>query len=260
MCNDSMAAFGQTPSSAQIPGTTQTAAGQCCWCEDFAKVVTADALSKYYRDSATPPGNFKSDKQYQINIKLNKLEAIIVVTAKFVNVSGVDKSTVKKLKSDWQSASHNQWNQSQYKLRVIDPECGTKDLKISHVFQWVESGQHIEVRCQSGKVRANVQGKIMQTGTTSNGWTFSHEIGHVIGLPDEYADQGNRTVAYRKPDGTFAVAIKKRIDGVDSRIGANIMSAAGATKIEVRHFWPLAIEAQELLNASLGRNVKCDIV
>ncbi len=260
MCNDSMNALDQNPSSAGISGTTQTAAGKCCWCEEPAKIVSADAVAKYYNDSASPPGQFRSDKQYQVNIKLKSLEAILVVTAKFLNTSGVEESAVENLKNEWQSASHKQWNQSQYKLRVTDPECGTKDLKIKHALQWVESGQHIEVRFQSGKVRANVQGKVMQVGTTSNGWTFSHEIGHVIGLPDEYTDQGNKTVAYRKPNGTFGPGIKKRIDGVDSTANSNIMSAAGATKIEARHFWPLATEAQELLIKSLGRSIKCDIV
>lgn len=108
MCNDSMNALDQNPSSAGISGTTQTAAGKCCWCEDFAKIVSADAVSKYYNDSASPPGQFRSDKQYQVNIKLKSLEAILVVTAKFVNTSGVEESAVENLKNEWQSASHKQ--------------------------------------------------------------------------------------------------------------------------------------------------------
>ena len=59
-----------------------------------------------------------------------------------------------------------------------------------------------------------------------------------------------------KPDGAPDEAIKITPNG--SMFGT-IMGAYGSTSLKETHFWPIAIDSQELLREKLGRKVKCSI-
>ncbi len=97
----------------------------------------------------------------------------------------------------------------------------------------------------------------MHIAATEPAWTFSHEFGHCIGLPDEYSHPG---VGYLKPEGREGLLLQRpdafipanRQGGVvsgrrspDLRTG---MSTNPNNNLLPRHLWPTAIEVRRLVN------------
>lgn len=96
----------------------------------------------------------------------------------------------------------------------------------------------------------------MHIAATTPPWTFSHEFGHCIGLPDEYSHPG---VGYLKPgrDGLFLQRPGAYIPADrQGRVAAGgrdpdlrtEMSTHQTTSLLPRHLWPTAIEVRRLLN------------
>ncbi|RZI60650.1 MAG: hypothetical protein EOP94_01370 [Zymomonas sp.] len=99
----------------------------------------------------------------------------------------------------------------------------------------------------------------MHIAATEPAWTFSHEFGHCIGLPDEYS---NPSVGYFKPDGRQGLLLQRP----DAFIPANQqggvtsgrrnpalrteMSTSLNSNLLPRHLWPTAIEVRRLINRS----------
>ena len=109
--------------------------------------------------------------------------------------------------------------------------------------------------------RENVTGADINMGFNSDDFTFAHEFGHCIGLPDEYSDLEPQIVRYYKPDGTFAKPIK--LPGESKSPVAtdeSIMSTHGLDKVFPRHAWNIAIEVRNLLTQKTGRNITCNII
>ncbi|KQO07245.1 hypothetical protein [Sphingomonas sp. Leaf242] len=97
----------------------------------------------------------------------------------------------------------------------------------------------------------------MHIAATEQAWTFSHEFGHCIGLPDEYSHPG---VGYFKPDGREGLLLQRpdafipanRQGGVTSgRRNSDLrteMSTNPNSNLLPRHLWPTAIEVRRLVN------------
>jgi type VI secretion system secreted protein VgrG len=95
---------------------------------------------------------------------------------------------------------------------------------------------------------------------TTSAWTFAHEFGHCVGLPDEYSTLGTAdSVRYIEPDGTLDPAVSAPAFKPATDPSATIMSSYGDTTVLNRHCWNVAIEVQDLLTAKLGRAIKCTI-
>jgi type VI secretion system secreted protein VgrG len=81
---------------------------------------------------------------------------------------------------------------------------------------------------------------------------------------DEYANaKENRIVNYYRPDGTLApdiIALTTGYEKDSTDPNGNIMCQKGSTKVELRHAWNIAIEAQALLRMKIGREIRCDIL
>ena len=97
----------------------------------------------------------------------------------------------------------------------------------------------------------------MHIAATEPAWTFSHEFGHCIGLPDEYSSPG---VGCFKPDGREGLLLQRpdafvpanRQGGVTSgRRNPGLrteMSTNPNSSLLPRHLWPTAIEVRRLVN------------
>ena len=104
----------------------------------------------------------------------------------------------------------------------------------------------------------------MHIAATEPAWTFSHEFGHCIGLPDDYSSPG---VGYFKPDGREGLLLQRpdafipanRQGGVTSgRRNPDLrteMSTNPNSSLLPRHLWPTAIEVRRLVNR-LSRSTK----
>lgn len=109
--------------------------------------------------------------------------------------------------------------------------------------------------------RENVTGSDINMGFDSGDYTFAHEFGLCIGLPDEFSDLEPQIMRYYKPDGTFAKPIKlpgKSKDPVAA--DKSMMSTNGLDKVFPRHAWNIAIEVRDFLTQKPGRKTKCNII
>lgn len=109
--------------------------------------------------------------------------------------------------------------------------------------------------------RENVTGSGINMGFDSDDYTFAHEFGHCIGLPDEYSDLEPQIVRYSKPDGTLAKPIKlpgKSKDPVAADM--SMMSTNGLDKVFPRNAWNISIEVRDLLTQKTGRKITCNII
>ena len=150
-----------------------------------------------------------------------------------------------------------------FKLKVVDPECGTKIMPIRFQLLWNPRDTTVNATHRVNIVRnlnrAGVSGFVIDIGyndvTKDHGWVLAHEYGHTFSLHDEYfyTAGGPATVGFKKADGsTMNLALEPA--------GKNIMRTSGSNKYLERHFYFVALEAQQLLRQKSGRNVTCEIV
>lgn len=259
MCNDSMNAFGQTPASAQISGTTQTAAGKCCWCEDYSREISTTSNGNYY-DLAEAPGKIKKFRAGQVKYKLFcrlKSREIMVEVRFRLSRNEENKELINKA---WERMlGVNKYWGNKAKLVIDDPECGLSKLPIRFSVTEDDSSPHRSFEIVPDTTTANARELKVQVNSGSSAWTMAHEFGHVIGLADEYvADRGISHFIYYAPDGSNSGYVE-RIPNGSLPFGRNIMAASNATGMVARLFWCIAIESQSLLQQGLKRNVKCSI-
>lgn len=152
-----------------------------------------------------------------------------------------------------------EWN-GVFKLHIIDPKCGTRIFPIHYRLSWVDDGHHFEVRVKKTMERERVVDNAMIISTNTTAHVVTHEFGHCLGLPDEYAAIGGMNhVTYISPDGSnntkIATPEKKNASDTDS----SLMSTYDSREFFPRHAWNIAIETQALLTKELGRKIKCEI-
>ena len=94
------------------------------------------------------------------------------------DVSG---SVLNEVKDRWKQGIENKWS---YRFACCDrPECNTKCVLTFEV-QWVTENQHLTVAVKNGNGRSNLS----LWYTEDSGDVASHEFGHLMGHPDEYAE------------------------------------------------------------------------
>ena len=103
----------------------------------------------------------------------------------------------------------------------------------------------------------------MHIAATTPPWTFTHEFGHCIGLPDEYSQTG---IGYFKP-GRDTLIIRRPGSFIPNNRQGNVtsrgrdpdlrteMSTHSNSSLLPRHLWPTAIEVRKLINRH-AKNVR----
>lgn len=259
MCGDAGKANKQSPSSADIQGTTQTSSGKCCWCEDYSKEISSTSNGNYY-DLAEAPGRIKKfapgKVKYKLFCRLKSREILIEVRFQINRASGGEDL----LSRAWgKMLGVNDYWGGKARLVVDDPECGVAKLPIRFSAVEDDGAPHRIFELVPDTVNANARNMKVQVNSKSSSWTMAHEFGHVIGLADEYiADKGVTHFIYYAPDGMNSGYIE-RIPNGSLPFGKTIMAAVNATGMKDRLFWCIAIEAQALLRQALKRSVKCSI-
>ena len=257
-----------------------------CWIEDYEKEIATDAYGRYAQPMQADgtPHDYSRDIWFKlyVPVKSNKpvvvevrIKCITVLDAVGEAAEAQDKGTpaaekraqqrakvVEMVKQIAERGITGHWN-NKFKLEIKDPQCGTKVLPVVFKPVWVESGQHYTMQVHKQFDREQVDGNIVDVSLGTTEWTHAHEFGHCYGLPDEYSytDGVDETVKYVKPDGSLGEAIPAPFDGKSvNDPSATIMGAFSSTKVLPRHGWIVAIEAQELLRAKIGRKIVCDII
>jgi hypothetical protein len=244
-----------------------------CWIEDYEKEISGNPYGRYSEAYCKNglPHHYSRKIRYKIFVHLKSLNTVIVkVRFKMNPQAGVSDPDTKAAKIKMTKKIKALWN-SKFSLEVDDPICGKKILKIYYRVAWVTSDQHFTVNLYNIPTQPKVSNStyIMDVSTKSSpqfpmsDWTYAHEFGHCVGLPDEYSyiARDTETVKYYKPDGTLDTAIVAPPRGKYSNApDATIMSSDKNTIILKRHAWNIAIEVQELLRSKLGRNIKCSVI
>ena len=269
MCGDSAP---KSPSAGTCPKDPVTGAVMpcpACWNEDYEKeVYVANPAGRYsedYDSSGANRRNYYGERKYKLYVPLKTGGDITVeIRFKAVNVSGtaVTATDISNAKTAMETGISSNWN-GKFALEIDDPDCGKKQFPIKFKVKWVETGEHCTMNIHDTYAREGVTGLVMDVSKTTNAWTFAHEFGHSVGLPDEYGyvEGDNGTVKYYKPDGTLDAAISAPFDGkILTDADATIMSANGCLTVLKRHGWLVAIEVKALLKTKLGREVKCDVI
>lgn len=174
MCNDSANVFSQTPLSAEIPGTTQTASGKCCWCKDYSREVSATANGKYF-DLAESPGKLGKFAAVRVKYKsfcrLKSREILVEVRFKLARVGvekdGMDQAWGKML------GANRRWG-SKARMVIDDPERGISKLPINLSVVEDDKSPHRTFEIVLDTDTPNAQDLKVQVNRNSSAWTMAH--------------------------------------------------------------------------------------
>lgn len=258
-------AAGLAPAATPAPTASRPAGAPPpqCWIEDYEKSVSCDAYGRYsqrYKADGSVQ-SMSAQKKYKLRVPVKSGgPAVVEVRFKAEAQSGVTAADVASAKSKLETGISTHWS-NVFTLGIEDPPCGKKVLKIEYKVVWVESGQDYTIKIHGTYPREGLSGAVMNVAKSTDAWTYAHEFGHCVGLPDEYSYTSGQTdsVKYYKPDGTMSEAISAPPIKASTAADATIMSSVGNTKVLPRHGWNIAIEAQALLREKIGRTVICDI-
>lgn len=92
--------------------------------------------------------------------------------------AGITDATMNTLRTTWRDGIIGKWSNR------FDCVGNGQGKRITFDVQWVASGAHHVVRVQPGPARSNMT----NWDTQDTGDVASHEFGHMLGHPDEYAD------------------------------------------------------------------------
>jgi type VI secretion system secreted protein VgrG len=252
-----------------------------CWIEDHESEVNTSVEN--YAQTSTLNGNIKNRNRFAkfkiyVPSKSNMpvvIEVRFKITPEFLSFDEEMRLTSEekeaRIKPDLEKAEPikviaergiSAWNRK-YQLEILDPNCGKRVLPIEYKIVWVDANEHLSVSVSANKIRESVSPGVMSVSLSSEDFVYTHEFGHVIGLPDEYSTDPDNDliVKYYKPDGTLdkplvALAEGKTVPQKD----ANLMNSAEFPVFLPRHAWNVAIEAQTLLTKEIGREIKCKII
>ncbi|MFE3459470.1 hypothetical protein ACFXKD_18155, partial [Nocardiopsis aegyptia] len=116
----------------------------------------------------------------------------VVVRIQLAPDAGIAASTMNTLRTTWRDGIVSKWSNR------FDCTGDGQRKRITFDVHWVNSGAHHVVRVRPGPERSNVT----TWDTSDTGDVASHEFGHMLGHPDEYADA---TCPSRSPVSTGTV-------------------------------------------------------
>ncbi len=117
----------------------------------------------------------------------------VSIRIQLVPDTGITTATMDALRTTWRDGIIGKWT-DRFDCAAPDGE----HRSITFDVAWVNSGAHHVVRVQPGPARSNMT----TWDTGDDGDVASHEFGHMLGHPDEYADSACPT---RSPVGTGTV-------------------------------------------------------
>jgi hypothetical protein len=129
------------------------------------------------------------DVKYRIeDIKCN---LNITLRIKFERDPDVTDTELQNAINIWEPAIENTWT-GQHRITLDDGDCECAQYGVNLDMQIVENNEHHTVRVARGPGRSNMT----NWHHDDSGGVASHEVGHMLGYADEYADAGcpNRPV------------------------------------------------------------------
>jgi len=239
-----------------------------CWAETYSKQVkNIDVNKKYFERDMH--GRFGASTQYDLTLNLRQKKMYVRVNFSMDTELFGKEEYVREAQTKFIQAIEQYWN-NRFLLLIEDASTRCYNCKLDIIFQIIfianNDDKHSDFMLavkdpDPGFEREEVDRNIMAVYADSNLWTYAHEFGHAIGLPDEYSydEKKNDIVTYKAPNNqTYKMDVPFYQPADNPK--ATIMSSDKNSKFEARHGWPLAIEAQELLRASRYKSAVCNII
>jgi len=263
----------RSPAAQPEPGSTFISRRRApeCWGEDHQIEVATDAYGRYYLvyDENGNPLELSLRRKFKILVPLKStgsVEVLVRIKAAAVQTDAEADETVSEedmdaAKARMEAGIQTLWN-NKFTMDVFDPICGIRTLPIDFKVEWVARGHHYAMNVSPSELREHVVNMNINVWKETTTWTFAHEYAHCFGVADEYSYHRVNTWAlkYYRPDGTLdPEAIRIPVNKPDDDPSATMMSTQNNTKVELRHAWQIALEAQAFLKRHTGRDIECSV-
>ena len=266
------------------------------WFEAHGRITTANSSGVYYSyfsDTAGANRLALHAPGYRAGLAvMTTMSRRVLVTLKFAARPApgiaVSSGEIQKAKDTLVDRVNALWNQHRLAIKVLPfdatgrrPLGEERLLRVGFQILWTPTGADYvmyvyptpnDLPIIPGRtdrppfVRAGVGANPieMHIAATTPDWTYSHEFGHCIGLPDEYSHPG---VMYFRPEGVQGVFLQRPGAFIPADKQGNIRGGVRDTDLRTtmstnpnndllpRHLWPTALEVRKLLNRS-GRSQK----
>jgi len=107
----------------------------------------------------------------------------VIVRIRLQPDTGITQAQLQAVQTTWEPAIEQAWT-GQFPIQLSKGHCRCKRYSVTLDVQWVNSGEHHVVQVHAGSGRADM-GNFFLNNT---GGTAAHEVGHMLGNPDEYTD------------------------------------------------------------------------
>ncbi|CAN5141496.1 hypothetical protein BH23CHL1_BH23CHL1_15970 [soil metagenome] len=107
----------------------------------------------------------------------------VVLRIRLQRAAGITQQELQAVQATWEQAIEQAWT-DRFRIRQSGGGCACDEYRVTLDVQWVTSGEHHTVQVQPGRGRADM----LNWFITSTGGTAAHEVGHMLGNVDEYAD------------------------------------------------------------------------
>ncbi|MGX7678868.1 hypothetical protein ACSMXN_08210 [Jatrophihabitans sp. DSM 45814] len=105
----------------------------------------------------------------------------ITVRIRLVPDRGISAATMDSLRATWQQGIEQKWSNRFGCCDTKDCDC---ECALTFSVEWVDNNEHHTVQVSAGASRSDMT----HWDTEDTGDVASHEFGHMLGHPDEYAD------------------------------------------------------------------------
>jgi hypothetical protein len=108
----------------------------------------------------------------------------IIVRIRLDPDDDVTAEEIANLRTIWEPGIEGRWS-NRFMIGRLRGSCACASYPVTFDVRFVDEGEHHTVRVRRGPARSNMT--TWDTDDTEN--TAAHEFGHMLGFPDEYADE-----------------------------------------------------------------------